>query len=108
VDVFDLAKLVIGILQQEMGEQMSPNRSERTKRFQVPHPPAIAFRLQPFDAGNQRIRNENMAQLSAKALSALDHFATHDDSAAMTGGGFYKRGCQEKTLLLTCRGKIFF
>ena len=23
-------------------------------------------------------------------------------------GGFYKRGCQEKTLLLTCRGKIFF
>jgi hypothetical protein len=28
--------------------------------------------------------------------------------ANWTGDGFYKRGCQEKTLLLTCRGKIFF
>jgi hypothetical protein len=27
---------------------------------------------------------------------------------AEKSGGFYKRGCQEKTLLLTCRGKIFF
>jgi hypothetical protein len=25
-----------------------------------------------------------------------------------TKGGFYKRGCQEKTLHLICRGRIFF
>ena len=40
-----------------------------------------------------------------------EHFAGHGtalDSSGRKIGGFYKRGCQEKTLRLIRRGKIFF
>ena len=30
------------------------------------------------------------------------------DRTAFKSGGFYKRGCQEKTLHPICRGKVFF
>src|ERR1035441_438218 len=61
VGVFDLGQFVIGIFLQEMRQQMSPNRSERTQRFQVSNTAAIALRLQSFYAGNHMKRNEDVA-----------------------------------------------
>src|ERR1035438_1914853 len=85
VRIFDFAQFVTGIFLQEMRQQMSPNRSERTQRFQVSQATAIALWDQSFGAGNHLIRNEDVAELSAEPLPALDHRAIHDDSASMTG-----------------------
>src|ERR1039457_5978674 len=83
VGVFDFGQFVIGIFFQEMRQQMSPNRRERTQRFQVSPAATLALWLPSFSAGSHLIRNEDVPQLSADPLPALDHRARQDDSAAM-------------------------
>src|SRR5579862_8881001 len=84
VRVADFAQFVIRILLQEMRQQISPNRSERTQGFQVSRTAAIALRLQSFDAGNRLIGNEDVAKLPPEPFPALDYRAIQDDSSAKT------------------------
>jgi transposase-like protein len=73
---------------------------------------------------SRRPRRNHTAAFKAKvALAAIkgektlaelaEQFDVHANQitqwkSQLLEGGFYKRGCQVKTLLLTCRGRDFF
>ena len=69
----------------EKAESSKMDRGEGTERFEVAQAAATSQRLQPFNAGDHLVGNQNVAQFPAEALAALDHYAVHDDAAAVTG-----------------------
>ena len=80
-----LREFVVRIARQEVGQERFGDGGERAERLQVAGAAAVAFRLQAFDAGDALVGNQDVAEFSAEAHSALDDVAIDDDAAAETG-----------------------
>ena len=66
-------------------QKQIPDCRERAHRLEVADASAVAAWRRAFQAGQVLIREEDVAQFTAKAVASLDHLVIHDDAAAKPG-----------------------
>ena len=96
VEIADRVQLVSRLAREQDRQNRLLDRGERTERLEIADAAAVAERHHPFDAANGLVRNQDMAELAAESLAALDDLAGGDDAAAESGADDDRHGRQRR------------